>query len=130
MPHDEKTPLPATLQALFLQEWYRDRADGITPRSTHDMLSRHIEKDETFQGSMVQRVATLEAGAERDAEDRMINGTGRHIIPPPPPIPRELKKSGRPWWSRPPFKGIIEKGGLALLGAIAGWLLRHFAFHP
>lgn len=83
------------LQRLQLDQWARDQNDGITTRAVYSMLREHIGKDEDFQADVGERVAKLEAGAARDAEDRQGDafaqaveaGTGRYHIPGPFPLP-------------------------------------------
>lgn len=120
---EHKPPRPTELQRMFLDEWARDRADGITSRSTHLMLREHLEDDKVFQAEAVQRMATLEANGKRDAEDRQWNGgTGRHNIPPPPKTP-----SVRPWWSQDPWKSAIRYALVSLLSIGVGWAARHLS---
>jgi hypothetical protein len=110
------------LQELFLEDWWAERKDGITPRATHKMLQEHLLKDEGFQIGVLQRLAGLETNEQRDAEQRMLNGKGHFHpeIPPPPRVP-----SFGPWWSKDPWKSVIKYALVGLAALALGWLARH-----
>jgi hypothetical protein len=129
MPDDRQPSRPSLelLQEWFFSEWNADRAKGITARATHDLLQKHLGKDEEFQSEALQRLSRLEKDAERDAEDRAFtNGTGRHIIPPPPSLPTS-RKSKPPWFLQDPFKKALGYILLALAFWGIGWASRHFS---
>jgi hypothetical protein len=126
---ENKPPRPTELQRMFLEEWSRDRAEGITPRSTYKMLEKHLGEDKTFQEGALQRMTALETSAKRDGEDRANgangwgpNGTGRFHIPPPPKTP-----SFKPWWSQDPWKTAIRYALVALISLGIGWVARHYS---
>ena len=143
----------ATVQRLQLEQWARDQNDGITLRSIHTTLKEHVGKDEAFHAKTGERLAALEADAERDAEereaDRFEAATGRfHALPPaaietPAPLAITVNASGNQGGggshSRRPSG---EKGGVleemrksagkilpialvALLSSLFGYLARH-----
>jgi hypothetical protein len=123
---ENKPPRPTELQRMFLEEWSRDRAEGITPRSTYKMLEKHLGEDKTFQEGALQRMTALETSAKRDGEDRAngwgANGTGRFHIPPPPKTP-----SFKPWYSQDPWKTAIRYALVAIISICAGWVARHYS---
>jgi hypothetical protein len=89
----------ATVQRLQLEQWVRDQNDGVTLRSIHTKLTEHLTEDKGFHDSMRERLASLEADAERDAEERQGEqlaraagigaemGTGRYHVAPPGTVP-------------------------------------------
>src|SRR5579864_7891172 len=93
------SPGREVIEDLFFEEYWEDRKAGISSRSMHEMLKEHISKDELHQTHVLQRVAAIETNDKRDAEDRLVNGTGRFPILPPyitPQVPPSKSVSSKP----------------------------------
>jgi hypothetical protein len=122
-PQRQSTPGREVIEDLFFEEYWEDRKAGISSRSMHEMLKEHIVKDELHQGAILQRVVAIETNDKRDAEDRIVNGTGRfpilpaYVTPQVPPsksVSSKPPKGLKPWWTEEPFASVLKYALMAL----------------
>jgi len=107
----------------MLRDYERDRRDGKTTRSLHDLFERHVVEDRASFEKLDEKIDT--ARLETSAVAGRVQGvtdTGRFILPPTQINIEQPKLSKRP--SVAPFwQKIAEKPAVMILVALTTILL-------